>query len=96
MHNKWIATKDKIILSRVDYHKDIAKTHNIDKSKILGGGLWEFDDSKKEFTLFGESFDFGCVGEEKTRELINTVGVWDHGRKKISDDFSCIVGSMSF
>jgi hypothetical protein len=61
MQKKWIIQEDGYFSSgRVELHSDLANH----KTTPKGGGLYDYDPTANELTLYGASFDFGHAQEE--------------------------------
>lgn len=56
--SKFVIYEGKIILGRVDYHKDLLPP-NYDVTKIDGGGVFTYCRENKVIVLSGSSHDFG-------------------------------------
>ena len=65
---KWIVVKsngkNRFRCGFVNCHKDLA----VEGEKVIGGGLFEFDEYSKSIKLYGQSTDFGWVYELSTME----------------------------
>jgi hypothetical protein len=57
---KFIVEGNNLIIAKCTYHKQLVT----DKDQVKGGGLWMLDRDKKEFLLYGDSFDFGRASIE--------------------------------
>lgn len=67
MAAKWIIFKDQFKLGNVSLHEEfINSSRDLDtRRQVKGGGHFRMDNEKKEFTLFGKSYDFGsCQAED--------------------------------
>ena len=69
---KWIIEEDKFILSKCNYHKELAN----DISEVKGGGLFQYNHEENTFTLFGESYDFGAVTLEEIKACFKAGNVY--------------------
>lgn len=80
---KFIVEGNNLIIAKVAYHKDLVT----DKEKVKGGGMWEWDREKKEFLLYGDSFDFGTAKVEDINACINAGNVFLSyiGGRNVSD-----------
>jgi len=65
MAKKWIIQEDGYFSSGiVEFHSDLANN----KTNPKGGGLYNYDPTSQELTLYGTSFDYGHASEE---DIIN-------------------------
>ena len=64
---KFIIYDNKIILGKVQRHKDMLPD-NADMSLLSGGGFFSIDRKNKIVILGGKSFDFGKFDIEKAQE----------------------------
>jgi hypothetical protein len=78
---KWIINDGRLIIGRVEFHRDFMK----DNSKTIGGGWWYHDTENNTMYLYGASTDFGAVMEDDARKA------WDesvHAERGIKMVFS--------
>lgn len=80
---KFIVEGNNLIIAKCTYHKDLAT----DKAQVKGGGLWDWDQDKKEFLFYGDSFDFGRASIEDIRACIEAGNVFLSyvGGRNVSD-----------
>lgn len=57
---------DCLIIGKCTYHKQLVT----DKTKVRGGGWWNFNDNKTEIHLYGKSEDFGYA---KFEDILNCI-----------------------
>jgi len=57
---------DCLILSKCTFHKDLA----IDKEKVKGGGMFNYNSKNNTFTFSGESHDFGKASLEDIQKAV--------------------------
>jgi hypothetical protein len=77
---KFIVEGNNLIIAKCTYHKQLVT----DKDQVKGGGMWMLDMAKKEFLLYGDSFDFGRASIEELKVCIESGNVfWSYngGRK---------------
>lgn len=61
MQKKWIIQEDGYFSAgSVELHSDLANH----KTNPRGGGLYDYNPTAQELTLYGQSFDFGTAQEE--------------------------------
>jgi hypothetical protein len=65
---KFIVQGDKLILGKVQYHKQL----KVGDDKINGGGLFALFPDANEIGLFGESFDFGAFSADDIKRILST------------------------
>lgn len=63
---KWIINNNELRMGNVEFHYELARDH----SKTQGGGLWEWDESKKIVYFWGVSSDFGQASVETFKESL--------------------------
>lgn len=57
---------DCLIISKCTYHKQLVTFPD----KVKGGGWWSLNEQLKEFTLFGDSYDFGSANIEDIKKCV--------------------------
>jgi hypothetical protein len=88
LYPKFIIEDGNIIISKVVFHKEIAK----DPTKVRGGGWFKWGESeegKRMLILYGESHDFGRARFEDIVECIRSGNIYGDRRmyRNISEDF---------
>lgn len=82
VYPKFIVEDGELVMSKVEYHKDLAK----DIAKVKGGGMFWFDESRNAFILGGTSMDFGSAEIEDILECIKNDKVFTY--KNASDSIA--------
>lgn len=78
-HPKWIINAGRLIIGRVEFHRDFLK----DNSKTIGGGWWHYDNENNTMYLYGVSMDFGGVVEEVARKAWDETPQAEEGIKMV-------------
>lgn len=80
---KFIVEGDTMIIAKCTFHKQLVT----DKEKVKGGGMWDWNQERKEFKLFGESHDFGQASAEDIKACIEAGNVFLSyaGGRNVSD-----------
>lgn len=80
---KFIVEDNELIIGKCTYHKQLAT----DKTKVKGGGMWKWDQEKKEFLLYADSADFGAANEDDIKACIEAGNVFlsYSGGRNVSD-----------
>ena len=63
MARKFIINDNELIIGNVEYHFELLKGR--DKDKTIGGGYWYYDKPNNQLYFYGCSHDFGGVTEEQ-------------------------------
>lgn len=63
---KFIIEEDSLILSKVQYHKNLIS----DPEKVKGGGWFDYKNESKTFIFSGKSSDFGRAEIEDIKKCI--------------------------
>lgn len=69
MFNKFIIYDNKLLLGKVNRHKELLPK-DFKYELIYGGGQFELNREEKTITLFGKSYDFGRFSTDKLDNLI--------------------------
>jgi hypothetical protein len=72
VYPKFIIEGDRLILSKVTYHKELVT----DKSKVKGGGWFRYLHHTDTFVLTGSSFDFGAAQFADIKRCIKSGNVF--------------------
>jgi hypothetical protein len=89
---KFIVEGNNLIIGKCTFHKQLAT----DPKKVKGGGLWKWDQEKKEITLYGKSEDYGRVKTADIKRCIKSENVffsYIYGRKVEGYTFYLNTGS---
>ena len=83
VYPKFIVESDELIIGKCTFHKELAEN----KDNVKGGGWFNYDHSKKTFTFFGESHDFGKAEIEDIKEAIENDKVYANSMRsrKLTD-----------
>jgi hypothetical protein len=76
---KFIIEGDRLVMSKVIYHKELVT----DETKVKGGGWFKFDQATNTFIFSGSSFDFGQARIEDIKQCVESGNVFSY---KFSDD----------
>lgn len=79
---------DFLIIAKCTFHKQLA----ILGEEVKGGGFWELDREISEFTLYGESQDFGRASFDDIQKSIKNKRVFSgiSQHRNFTDDFSFV------
>lgn len=82
---KFIIEDDSLILSKVTYHRHLMT----DRTKVRGGGWYNYDNDSKTFTFFGKSEEFGKATIDDIKKCIDSGNVYTNKSKMFdkSKDF---------
>lgn len=80
---KFIVEGNNLIIGKCTYHKQLVE----DKDQVKGGGMWKWDQEKKEFLLYGDSHDFGSAEADDIKACIEAGNVFLSylGGRNVSD-----------
>lgn len=80
---KFIIEGDNLIISKVQYHHQIA----IDKSKVKGGGWFRYLKQTNMFVFYGDSHDLGQAKFEDIKKCVENGNIYSDSRlhRNISD-----------
>jgi hypothetical protein len=79
LYPKFIIEGDRLILSKVTYHKELVT----DEKQVKGGGWFRYLQHTDTFVFYGSSFDYGSPAREDIVRCVREDKVF---RNKFSDE----------